>query len=91
MTKDYGDWLGWEHAKPNDSFTYPNRTWDELEDMLDLAERKQNYHEVRIPPKGFNDLSADERRHVANAKALQGVIKCLRWVLGDKNVEHPLE
>jgi len=26
-----------------------------------------------------------------NKKALEGVIKTLRWTLGDKNVPHPLE
>jgi hypothetical protein len=26
-----------------------------------------------------------------NKKALEGVVKTLRWVLGDKNVMHPLE
>jgi hypothetical protein len=26
-----------------------------------------------------------------NFKALDGVIKCLKWVLGEKGVNHPLE
>ena len=29
--------------------------------------------------------------HMRNYKALEGVIKSLRWVLGDKDVNHPLE
>ena len=29
--------------------------------------------------------------HMRNYKALEGVIKALRWVLGDLHVDHPLE
>ena len=29
--------------------------------------------------------------HMRNYKALEGVVKTLRWALGDKSVEHPLE
>ena len=29
--------------------------------------------------------------HARNFKALQGVVKTLRWTLGDKDVVHPLE
>jgi hypothetical protein len=31
------------------------------------------------------------REAARNKKALEGVVKTLRWVLGDKNVDHPLE
>ena len=29
--------------------------------------------------------------HARNFKALQGVVKTLRWTLGDKDVKHPLD
>jgi hypothetical protein len=29
--------------------------------------------------------------HMRNYKALEGVVKSLRWVLGDKDITHPLE
>ena len=29
--------------------------------------------------------------HMRNYKALEGVVKSLRWALGDKDIEHPLE
>jgi len=29
--------------------------------------------------------------HMRQYKGLEGVVKSLRWVLGDKNIEHPLE
>ena len=72
----------------NDNFTY-NRSWIEIEEMLDKAERKQNSHFLRIQKKGIEK----EKRihHMRNYKALEGVIKALRWTLGDRDVEHPLE
>jgi len=70
----------------SEHFTY-ERTWEEIEDMLDRAERKQNTH--------FTKMQVADRKsrmyHMRNYKALEGVIKSLRWVLGDLNVEHPLE
>ncbi len=76
----------------SEHFTY-ERTWDEIEAMLDRAERKQNEWvstffaaKNQDPPR--RDIMADAAR---NKKALEGVIKTLRWALGDKNVPHPLE
>ena len=64
-----------------------NRTWVEIEDMLDKAERKQNMHYTKM-----HKSSKKERiYHMRNYKALEGVVKSLRWVLGDKDIEHPLE
>ena len=67
-------------------FTY-NRTWEEIEIMLDKAERKQNTHLLIM------QKCKKEKRivHMRNYKALEGVIKSLRWVLGDLHIEHPLE
>ena len=70
-----------------EQFTY-NRTWEEIEDMLDRAERKQNLHYSKMQ-KTRNKKKRIE--HMRNYKALEGVVKSLRWVLGDKDVEHPLE
>jgi hypothetical protein len=71
-----------------DSFSY-TRTWDEMETMLDMAERKLNHHRMQMdvhPPK-----SKKWFEHARNFKALQGVIKTIRWTLGDKNIKHPLD
>lgn len=76
----------------SEHFTY-DRSWDEIEGMLDRAERKQNewvstfFAAKNRDPKDRQTM-ADAAR---NKKALEGVIKTLRWVLGDKNVSHPLE
>ena len=67
-------------------YTY-QRTWAEIENMLDKAERKQNEHYMKMQ-KG----SRKERiYHMSNYKALEGVVKSLRWTLGDKDIENPLD
>jgi len=71
-----------------DSFSY-SRSWDEIEIMLDKAERKLNYHRMQM------DIHPQKSKkwfeHARNFKALQGVVKTLRWTLGDKNITHPLD
>tara|TARA_R100000781_G_scaffold44327_1_gene30150 strand:- start:1352 stop:1585 length:234 start_codon:yes stop_codon:yes gene_type:complete len=71
----------------SEHFSY-NRSWEEIEDMLDRAERKQNLHYSKMQ-KTRNKKKRIE--HMRNYKALEGVVKSLRWVLGDKDVNHPLE
>ena len=72
----------------SEHFTY-DRTWEEIEAMLDKAERTLNHHQYEM-----NQYPVKSRKWVAHArnfKALQGVVKTLRWTLGDKNVPHPLD
>ena len=76
-----------DHQETN-AFSYA-RTWEEIEGMLDKAERMKNYHEMKM-----NDLEMGRKQrmfHARNFKALEGVIKTLRWTLGDKSITHPLE
>lgn len=75
---------------PLSAFSY-DRTWDEIEAMLTLAEErkadwKQCYDLCRIESDraGMKDAAR-------NFKALEGVEKTLRWVLGQKGVENPLD
>ena len=71
----------------SDIFSY-ERTWDDIEKMLDNAERTLNHHQYEM------SMSKPKSKkwvfHARNYKALQGVCKTLRWTLGDKNIEHPL-
>jgi len=74
------------------------RTENEIELMLDRAERKQNMHFTKMQTSNINDrvqvggVSHKARMyHMRNYKALEGVVKALRWALGDKDVKHPLE
>ena len=68
-----------------------NRTWEDIENMLERAEAKQNYWISQF----YQAQAVGNRRRMKDAarnkKALEGVIKTLRWTLGDKNVTHPLE
>ena len=70
----------------SEHFRY-NRTWEDIETMLDKAEVVMNRHYSQYM------MARDKKTkmyHARNYKALQGVVKTLRWTLGDINVEHPL-
>ena len=69
-------------------FSY-NRSWEEIEVMLDKAERKLNHHRLEMDMKPRK--SKEWFYHARTFKAMQGVVKTLRWALGDKNVLHPLD
>ncbi len=65
-----------------------DRTWAEIEEMLDKAERKMNFHETESH---LANTQTDKVYHIRNFKALQGVAKALRWVLGDIRIDDPLD
>lgn len=72
-----------------DHFSYTH-SWDDIEVMLDKAERKMNtWISIYFEAESRNNkkIMKDAAR---NKKALEGVIKTLRWVLGDKNINDPL-
>jgi len=71
-------------------FSY-NRSWDEIEKMLDKAESKLHTHEMGMQKYRQRMKSREFLYHARNFKALQGVVKTLRWTLGDRNVQHPLD
>jgi len=70
-------------------YTY-NRSWDEIEKMLSKAEMVRNNWELQFinSRKGNNKKKSIECAR--NMKALEGVIKTLKWTLGDKDITHPL-
>ena len=70
----------------SEHFTY-ERTWLEIQEMLDKAERLQNQHHMNMQTCPKNKRIY----HMRNYKALEGVVKALRWTLGDIKVDHPLE
>ena len=45
----------------SEHFAY-NRTWDEIEDMLDKAERKLNYHQMEMSK--FAKLMTNSSYHI---------------------------
>lgn len=76
-----------DHQDSN-HFSY-DRSWDEIEVMLDKAERTLNFHQMKMME--ARPKSKKWVEHARNFKALQGVVKTLRWTLGDKEINHPLD
>ena len=60
-----------------------------LKPCLTRQKKTLNYHELKMMQ--YEPKSKRWVFHARNFKALQGVVKTLRWTLGDKNVSHPLE
>ncbi len=74
-----------EHTEP-----LYERTWDEIEEMLNQAIHTRNCWLSR-----FEKAKQIEDRQVMkdaarNCKALEGVIKTLKWTIGTPGVEDPL-
>lgn len=67
----------------SENFAY-DRSWGEIEEMLDKAEREQNKHYMMMQR---TKVMKERIFHMRNYKALQGVINSLRWVLGDLHVD----
>lgn len=70
-------------------FSY-ERTWEEIEDMLDQAERKRNQWKIVFERAKRTQNYEGMKEAARNSKALEGVIKTLRWVLGEKGITNPL-
>lgn len=67
----------------SENFAY-NRSWEDIEEMLWEAERKQNQHLMALRGRG---LTKEQKvQHMRDFKGLQGVIYGLRWVLGDLKI-----
>jgi len=67
-----------------------DRTWDEIDEMLNQAREKRREWSVHFErAKRLNNKEA-MKDAARNAKALEGVEKTLKWVMGEKGVDHPL-
>jgi hypothetical protein len=67
-----------------------DRTWVEIEDMLEDAKAKRAQW-VRFYEHAKKTQDKDSMKDAArNAKALEGVEKTLRWVLGESGIRDPL-
>tara|TARA_B100000029_G_C17303591_1_gene861615 strand:+ start:603 stop:836 length:234 start_codon:yes stop_codon:yes gene_type:complete len=68
-----------------------DRTWEEIEEMLEAAiARKKKWKDwfEQCREDGDKEGMMEAAR---NAKALEGVVKCLKWTLGEEGVGHPLD
>lgn len=74
-------------AVPGRSYT---RTWTEIEDMLHQAVlTQQNWKNQFETCKQFKDREG-MKDAARNFKALEGVVKTLKWTLGEQGIRNPL-
>tara|TARA_B100001121_G_scaffold23861_3_gene18428 strand:+ start:12303 stop:12545 length:243 start_codon:yes stop_codon:yes gene_type:complete len=68
-----------------------DRTWEEIEIMLENAEARlvkwKNWYEQCRKKNDTDGMKEAARNH----KALQGVVKTLKWTLGEDGISNPLE
>tara|TARA_R110000751_G_scaffold162080_2_gene268617 strand:- start:348 stop:572 length:225 start_codon:yes stop_codon:yes gene_type:complete len=70
------------------NFTY-DRSYDSIYEMIEKAESKKNKHLTSLQTE---PLSRKEKiHHIRQVKALEGVVKALRWSMGDKDIKTPLQ
>ncbi|EHR76488.1 MAG: hypothetical protein MG2_0900 [uncultured Candidatus Poseidoniales archaeon] len=67
------------------------RTWDEIEQMLERAEIKRNKWKDWFRECRKNGDREGMKEAARNHKALDGVIKTLKWTLGEEGISDPLE
>ncbi|MEE3083268.1 MAG: hypothetical protein VX320_04165 [Candidatus Thermoplasmatota archaeon] len=68
-----------------------DRSWDEIEEMLATAEERVVEWQEWFESCREADDREGMKEAARNYKSLQGVIKCLKWVLGEDGVDHPIE
>lgn len=67
------------------------RTWDEIEQMLARAEAKRLKWKDWFRDCRKNGDREGMKEAARNHKALDGVIKTLKWTLGEEGISDPLE
>ncbi len=68
-----------------------NRTWEEIEEMLDKAVARRNKWKQWFEQCKDDGDREGMKEAARNHKALEGVIKTLQWTLGQEGVDHPLD
>ena len=75
-------------ATPHRSY---DRTWDEIEQMLERAEVKRKKWKDWFRECRKNGDREGMKEAARNHKALDGVIKTLKWTLGEEGISDPLD
>ena len=68
-----------------------DRSWGEIESMLHDAEIKRREWQMFFERAKKIDNRQGMKDAARNCKALEGVVKTLRWTLGEDGIETPLE
>ena len=66
------------------------RTWAEIEEMLDQATAKMHEWKARYEICKDEDDKSGMKEAARNHKALEGVVKTLKWTLGEEGISDPL-
>ena len=67
-----------------------DRTWEEIEEMLARATEKMNQWKEWYDSCKDQDDKEGMKEAARNHKALQGVVKTLKWTLGEEVINDPL-
>ncbi|MBT60498.1 MAG: hypothetical protein CMA63_02950 [Euryarchaeota archaeon] len=68
-----------------------DRSWEEIEDMLNRAIAKRKEWKLWFEECRRNDDRDGMKEAARNHKALDGVVKTLKWTLGEEGIGEPLE
>ena len=66
------------------------RTWAEIEEMLDQATAKMHEWKAWYEICKDEDDKSGMKEAARNHKALEGVVKTLKWTLGEEGISDPL-
>ena len=66
------------------------RTWAEIESMLEQATEKMHQWKEGYDMCKSEDDKDGMKEAARNHKALQGVVKTLKWTLGEEGIDDPL-
>jgi hypothetical protein len=68
-----------------------DRSWEEIESMLTAAQNERRQWQFRFERARKIDDRQTMKDAARNAKALEVVVKTLRWTLGEPGIDNPLE
>lgn len=80
-----------EIGRPMPPLRTYDRSWSEIEEMLDDARELQHEWRIKFDRNLQIGNKQGQKDAARNYKALEGVVKTLRWVLGENGVRDPLE
>jgi hypothetical protein len=75
-------------ATPRRSY---DRSWEEIEKMLNRAELKRKEWKSYFEECRKSEDREGMKEAARNHKALDGVVKTLKWTLGEEGVSNPLD
>ena len=68
-----------------------DRSWEEIEEMLQRAEAKRQEWKSWFDECRRNEDRDGMKEAARNHKALDGVVKTLKWTLGEEGISNPLD